>query len=62
MNIPDQMTDWRKWNISPIPQENKAKSKMSCYGLLHSYAERGQDIPTSVTGEFKKLIYGGTLK
>lgn len=62
MNIPDQKTDRRRGDIGPIPQENKAKSKRSCSGFLHSYTGRGQDIPTCVTGEFKKLIYGDTLK
>lgn len=41
---------------------NMARRKMSCSGLLHYCAEKGQDMATSMTGEFKKLIYGGTLK
>ena len=61
MKIPDQMAK-TGGDLSPVPQENMARRKMPCSHLLHSYPDREQDVATSMTGEFKRLIYGGTLK
>ena len=61
MKIPDQMAK-TGGDLSPVPQENMTRRKIPCSHLPHSYPDREQDVATSMTGEFKRLIYGGTLK